>query len=84
MCRRVTVVGSVCVSHLTPRASVCLEIPVTYSVGNDGQEIVGFSLKLLCYRDPVLPQLKAICTVGHFPAESMHAHYSTRCQEFTK
>ena len=31
---------------------------------------MGFSLKPLHYRDPALPPLKAICTVGHFPAES--------------
>ena len=43
---RVTVVGSVCVcvsvkSHLTYGASVRLENVVTYSAGNEGQNICG-------------------------------------------
>ena len=37
---------------------------------------MGFSLKPLRCGDPALPLLKAIYTVGHFPAESTHAHYS--------
>ena len=45
MRRRVTVVGSVCLSvksHLTSGASVRLENLVTYSAGNEGQK---FSLR---------------------------------------
>ena len=41
----------VCVSvksNLTPGASVRPENTVTYSAGNGGQKIVGFSLKPLC------------------------------------
>ena len=84
MRRRVTVVGSVCVcvsvvsvkSNLTSGASVRAENSVTYSTDNEGQKIVCFSLKPLRCRDPALPPLKAIRTVGHFPTESTHAHYS--------
>ena len=44
MCRRVTVVGSVCVSvksNLTSGASVRPENSVTYSMDNEGQTICG-------------------------------------------
>ena len=61
---RVTVVDSVCRSvclsvkaHLTSRASVRPENAVTYSAGNEGQKFVGFSLKLLCSRDPAFPSV---------------------------
>ena len=54
MHRRVTVVGSVCVSvclsvksHLTSGVSVCPENTLAYSAGNRGQKFVGFSLKPL-------------------------------------
>ena len=50
MRRMVTVVVSVCLSvksHLTSGASVRTENTVTYSAGNGGQKIVGFSLKPL-------------------------------------
>ena len=63
-------------SHLTSGASVRPENTVTYSVGNGGQKIGGFSLKPLRCRDPVLPPLTAIRTVSHFPAVSVHAHCS--------
>ena len=59
-------------SHLTSGASVHLENSFTYSTGNGGQKFVGFSLELLCCRDPALPLLNAIRTVGHFA----HEHYS--------
>ena len=62
-------------SHLTPGASVHSENTVTYSADNKGPNIVGFSLKPFRCRDPVLPPLKAIHTVGHFPADSAHVHY---------
>ena len=45
MRKRVTVVGSVCLSvksHLTSGASVCPESTGTYSAGNGGQTICGF------------------------------------------
>ena len=35
-----------------------------------------FSLTPLRYRDPELPLSNAICTVGHFPVECAHSHYS--------
>ena len=62
-------------SHLTSGASVRPENTVTYSVDNEGEIFVGFSLKPLCCRDPALPPLKSIRTVSHFPADSAHAHY---------
>ena len=37
-------------------------------------KFVGFSLKPLRCGDPALPPLKAIHTVGHFSADSAHAH----------
>ena len=86
MQRRVTVVIRVCVSvcmsvclsvksNLTSGVSVRPENTVTYSASNEGKKFVGFSLKLLRCRDPVLPPLKTIRSVGHFSAESAHAHY---------
>ena len=76
MCRKVTVVVcSVCLSvksHLNSGASVLPENTVTYSAGNS-QKLWGF-LKPLSCRDPALPPLKAIHTVGHFPADSPHVH----------
>ena len=39
---------------------------------------MGFSLKPLRCGDPALPPLTAIRLVGHFPAESAHAHYLPR------
>ena len=74
---------SVCVSvksHLTSGASVCAENTVTYSTGNKGPKFVGFSLKLFHCRDQVLPPLNAISVVGHFPADSVHAHICTWCR----
>ena len=44
MCRRVTVVGSVCLSvksHLTSGASVCPENTITYSADNKDQKNCG-------------------------------------------
>ena len=82
MRRRVTVVVlSVCVcvsvkSHLTSGASVLPENTVTHSAAMEVKKFVGFSLKPLRCRDPALPPLTAIHTVGHFPADSTHAHYS--------
>ena len=71
------IVGSVCVSvksHLTSRASVHPKNTVTYSAGNGGPKICGvFRETAPLHRSSTAP-LKAICMVGHFPAESMHAH----------
>ena len=50
--------------HLTAKASIRPENTVTNSAGNEGQKIVGFSLKSLHGGDPALPPLKAIHTVG--------------------
>ena len=67
-------------SHLTSGAPVFPENTVMYSgVQRRSKKICGFSLKPLHYQDPALPPLKAIRTVGHFPTESMHEHYSTCC-----
>ena len=40
------------------------------------KEFVGFSLKPLQCRDLAFPPFKAIRTVSHFPAESVHVHHS--------
>ena len=45
---RVTVVGLfVCPLHLTSRTFVRIAISTTYSTGSEGQNFVGFSLKML-------------------------------------
>ena len=63
-------------SHLTSGASVRPENTVTYSASNGGQNICGgFSETARLQRSSTAP-LKAIRAVGHFPAESAHAHYS--------
>ena len=82
MRRRVTVVVlSVCVcvcllSHISPLERLfILKILSRTQRATKVKKFVGFSLKPLCCGDPALPPLKAIHTVGHFPAESAHAHY---------
>ena len=50
---------------------VCPENTVTYSAGNGGKKIVGFSLKPLRCRNPALHHMYM---VSHFPVESTHAH----------
>ena len=68
----------VCVSvksHLTSGASVHPEILSRTQQTTEVKEFVGFSLKLLRCRDPALPLLKTIHTDGHFPEDSVHAHY---------
>ena len=69
----------VCVSvksHLTSGATVHPENTVTYSAGNRGQKIGGFFSETAPLQRSSTAPLKAICTVGHFPAKSAHAHYS--------
>ena len=75
---RVTVVGSVCPSvksHLTSGASVRLENAATYSAGNEGQKIVGFSLKLLRYRDPALPAMYGYVHSTIFTPQKTHMRF---------
>ena len=70
---------SVCLSvksHLTSEASVRPENTVTYSTGNGGQKICGVFSKTAPLRRSSTPPLKAIRSVGHFPAKYAHAHYS--------
>ena len=63
-------------SYLTSGASVRPENTVTYSAGNGGQKICSvFSETAPLQRSSTAP-LKAIRTVGHFPAESAHGQYS--------
>ena len=90
MRRRVTVVGSVCVcvcvcvcvsvcllSHISPLERLfVLKILSRTLWPMEVKQFVGFSLKPLHCGDPAVPPLKAICTVGHFPAESVHVYYS--------
>ena len=76
MRRRVTVVGSVCVSvksHLTSGVSVRPENPVTYSADNGG---CGVSPKTARLQRSSTPE-SSIEAVGHFPAESAHAYLTT-------
>ena len=57
--RVMVVIVSVCLSvksHLTLEASFCPENAVTYSAGNEGQNICGAFLKLLRCRDQALPR----------------------------
>ena len=80
MHRRVTVVVPVCVclsikSHLTSGVSVCPKILSHTQRVMEIEKFVGFSLKPLCCGDPALPPLKAIRSVGHFPAESVHVQH---------
>ena len=82
MRRRVTVVGSVCVSvcllsQISPLEHLfALKILSRTQRTTKVKKFVGFSLKPFHCRDPALPPLKAIRTVGHFPTESTHTHYS--------
>ena len=81
MRRRVTVVGSVCVSfksHRTSGASVHPENPFMYSADNGGHKICGVFSEAAWLQRFSTPLLKAICTVSHFPAESAHAYLTTR------
>ena len=68
---------SVCVSlksHLTLEASVHPENAVTYSVGNEGEIFVAFSLIPHHSRATALAALYGQRIVGHFlSAEYMHA-----------
>ena len=77
MRRRVTVVGlSVCVlSHISPLERLfVLKFLSRTQQATKVKKFVGFSLKPLRCGDPALPPLKAIHTVGHFSADSAHAH----------
>ena len=76
---RVTVVGSVCLSvksHLTYGASVRPEIDVTYSAGNKGGKICGVFSETAPLQRSGTSCIVCLCAVGHFPAESAHAHCS--------
>ena len=76
MRRRVTVVcicvsvGYMCKSHLTSGASVRPENMVTYSTGNGSQSICRVFFKTTQLQRSSTATLKAICTVGHFPAQA--------------
>ena len=62
-------------SHLTSKAFVHPENTVTYLAGNGGQKICGvFSETAPLQRSSTHPVERLIPTVGHFPAESAHAH----------
>ena len=69
---------SVCpLSHISPLERLfALKILSCTQWATEIEKFVGFSLKPLHCRDPALPPLKAIRSVGHFPVESAHAHYS--------
>ena len=76
LCVCVCVFLSVCMlSHISLLERLfILKILSRTERATEVQKFVGFSLKPLRCRDPaVTVPLKA---VGHFPAESVHAHYS--------
>ena len=80
---RVTVVGSVCLSvclsvksHLTYGVSVRPEIDVTYSADNEGGKICGVFSETAPLQRSGTSCIVCLCAVGHFPAESAHAHCS--------
>ena len=77
----VCVCVSVCVSvksYLTSGVSIHPENTVTYSAGNRGQNICGFFSETAPLQRSSTAPLKAMLTVGHFPAESAHAYLTTR------
>ena len=62
-------------THLTSGASVRCENAATYSAGNEGQNFVAFSLKLLLCRDRTLSPLDVpYIRSAIFPADNTHAH----------
>ena len=70
----------VCVSvksHLTYGASVRPENAVTYSAGNEGQNICGVFSETAPLQRSSTPSIVRPCVQSAiFPAESTHAHYS--------
>ena len=63
-------------SHLTSGASVRPENAVTYSAGNEGQKICGVFSETAPLQRSGTSCIVWLCAVGHFPAESAHAHCS--------
>ena len=61
-------------SHLTYGASVRPEIDVTYSAGNEGGKICGVFSETAPLQRFGTSCIVCLCAVGHFPAESAHAH----------
>ena len=70
---RVTVVGVK--SHLTYGASVRPENAVTYSAGNEGQNVCGVFSETAPLQRSSTPSNVGVQS-AIFPAESTHAHYS--------
>ena len=71
---------SVCLyvkSHLTYGASVRPENAVTYSAGNEGQNVCGVFSETAPLQRSSTPSIVRPCVQSAiFPAESTHAHYS--------
>ena len=64
-------------SHLTYGASVRPENAVTYSAGNEGQNICGVFSETAPLQRSSTPSIVRPCVQSAiFPAESTHAHYS--------
>ena len=64
-------------SHLTYGASVRPENAVTYSAGNEGQNICGVFSETAPLQRSSTPSVVRPCVQSAiFPAESTHAHYS--------
>ena len=72
--------GSVCLSvksHLTYGASVRPENAVTYSAGNEGQNMCGVFSETAPLQRSSTPSIVRPCVQSAiFPEESMHTHYS--------
>ena len=77
LCVCLSVCLSVCVSDLILEASLRPENAVTYSVGNEGQKIVAFSLTLRRSRATALAALYGHSAVGHF----LSAEYARALQK---
>ena len=63
-------------SHLTSGASVRPENTVTYSAGKGGKNGV--------FSETAPLRRSSIRSVGHFPAESVHAYYSIKGHEYPR
>ena len=75
---------SVCLlSHISPLEHLfVLKILSRTQRATEVKKFVCFSLKPLRSRNPALLPLKAIRSVGHFPAGCTHAHYRVNGHEY--
>ena len=83
---RVTVVGSVCPSvcvcvsvNISPLEHLCPENHIMYSLGNEGQKICGFSLKLLRCGDPAILPSYGVPYGGHYSSACANKRGVSTC-----